>query len=567
MMKTIIKKRVDALRALMHEYGLAAYYVPGTDPHMSEYIPAHWQRRAWISGFTGSNGDVVITTEQAGLWTDGRYFLQAEAELEGTGITLFKQGVKGELAIPDWLCKTLKRGEVAGVDPRLLSCQKAHELSEVLERSELGVSWLEENLIDRLWVDRPPLPELPLVPHPVTYAGESVLAKLTRVRNKMRAEAAQFYVLDTLDAIAWLFNIRGSDIEYNPVVIAYAFITLDTACLFVRPGILTPAAVEYLAPFASVKDYADFQDELQAAVSRGTKVWLDAATSNYWIETLLLDKCEILDKEDPVISLKAVKNTREIAGFKQAHIRDGVAMVKWLAWLERSLQTAELTELSAQEQLLKFRQEQDLFQFPSFATIAAYGPHGAIIHYNSTPATNTALQKTGLFLIDSGGQYLDGTTDITRTVACGQVTREEQTYYTLVLKGYIQLATASFPEGTRGQGRDLQAFKSAEIGPTMICRMSGILPMSFVTQARINRSPVGSVSARCVKSNGNTISSHSEPRPRNRLVAASNGRAGLRRPVTARIIGATRDSRTGPYRQTISSVPNLAVKKPEFTDW
>jgi Xaa-Pro aminopeptidase len=450
---------MEALRSLMKKNKIKAYLVPSTDPHQSEYLPVMWERRKWLSGFTGSAGDLAITLKKTGLWTDSRYFLQAEQQLQGSGIDLFKIGIPGVPTIPQWLKKELKAEDKVGFDPRLFSYNETQKLKSFLKEWRIKLTPIEKNLIDNIWQDQPPFPKNQIKPHPKKYAGRSIEEKLEMLRQQMKEEKVKAHILTTLDSIAWVFNIRGTDVEFNPVVIAYAIITPKKAMLFTDMEKITRAVRRHLGETVQVYDYDDFRKQLKKLAKSELKVWLDPNSVSYWIVDILKKDCDLFFKESPVTRLKALKNKTEITGAKAAHIRDGVAMVKFLHWLERTVPQGGLTEISASQKLEEFRQELDLYQGPSFETIAGYQEHGAIVHYASTPQTDVELKPRGIFLIDSGGQYLDGTTDITRTIALGKPTAEQKDRFTRILKGHISLAMTRFPRGTAGNQLDTIARK------------------------------------------------------------------------------------------------------------
>ena len=450
---------MEALRSLMKKNKIKAYLVPSTDPHQSEYLPVMWERRKWLSGFTGSAGDLAITLKKTGLWTDSRYFLQAEQQLQGSGIDLFKIGIPGVPTIPQWLKKELKAEDKVGFDPRLFSYNETQKLKSFLKEWRIKLTPIEKNLIDNIWQDQPPFPKNQIKPHPKKYAGRSIEEKLEMLRQQMKEEKVKAHILTTLDSIAWVFNIRGTDVEFNPVVIAYAIITPKKAMLFTDMEKITRAVRRHLGETVQVYDYDDFRKQLKKLAKSELKVWLDPNSVSYWIVDILKKDCNLFFKESPVTRLKALKNKTEITGAKAAHIRDGVAMVKFLHWLERTVPQGGVTEISASQKLEEFRQELDLYQGPSFETIAGYQEHGAIVHYASTPQTDVELKPRGIFLIDSGGQYLDGTTDITRTIAMGKPTAEQKDRFTRILKGHISLAMTRFPRGTAGNQLDTIARK------------------------------------------------------------------------------------------------------------
>jgi Xaa-Pro aminopeptidase len=455
----MIKKRLAALRELMKEKGVQAYLIPSTDAHQSEYVPDLWQRRRWISGFDGSAGDVAVTMKEAGLWTDSRYFLQAEEQLSGSGIDLYKLGLPDTPTIAAFLKEKLKEGQKAAIDPRVISFSEARSLQIQLQDKRIELVFLEENLIDKLWQDQPPMPLDSIDVHELKYAGESVESKLKRIREKMQALNTEFHILTTLDGIAWTFNIRSKDIEYNPLTIAYAVIGIDGAKLFVKKEKVTAELKRHLSETAEIFDYDDFAAELGKIPWEST-ILLDKSAVNQWVVGMLKGKYHIVFKESPVTRFKAVKNKTELKGFENCHIRDGAAMVKFFTWLEDAVPRGGVTELSAADKLESLRREVPLFKGLSFETISAYGAHGAIVHYSSTEKSNVELKPEGLFLLDSGGQYLDGTTDITRTVALGEPTAEQKDRFTRVLKGHIDLALAKFPQGTQGIQLDTIARKA-----------------------------------------------------------------------------------------------------------
>lgn len=456
----MIKKRLAELRKLMKNFKIDAYIIPSTDAHQSEYVPALWRRRSWISGFDGSAGDVVVTMDKAGLWTDSRYFLQAEQQLKGSSIELFKMGLPETPSMKGFLKTELNSGQSAGIDPCVLSHNEAAAFMAELAGKKIKLKFIEQNLVDPLWKDQPVLPTDPIMPWDKKYAGESVESKLERIREKMAEEDVDAHVLTMLDAIAWTFNMRSKDVDFNPVVISYAIITPKKAELFTNLEKIDRKAKKHLKKSVKVYDYEEFKKRLLKIAKRKNKIWLDDGTINQWVVDLIEKKCNLFYKDSPVTLFKACKNKTEIAGFKACHVRDGAAMVKFLHWLEKAVPEGGVTEISATEKLEAFRAEDSLFHGLSFETISAYKEHGAIIHYTSTPETDVELKTEGIYLIDSGGQYLDGTTDITRTVALGEPTDEQKDRFTRVLKGHIDLALASFPRGTQGIQLDTIARKA-----------------------------------------------------------------------------------------------------------
>ncbi|MCX6600709.1 MAG: aminopeptidase P family protein [bacterium] len=455
-----IKARVAALRALMKKNRLHAYLIPSADAHLNEYVPTFWRRREWISGFTGSAGDVVITLKKAALWTDSRYFLQAGDQLAGSGITLMKLGVPGTPTIPLWLSKQLRKGQRVGVDPRVLSLAQFARLKGELADFSIELVPLERNLVDALWEDQPPAPVGPVEVHPVKYAGERFQDKIKRVRKAMRDAGARAHVVSALDCVAWLFNIRGSDVQHNPVVIAYAIITEKKATLFVDRKKVTPELRRAFGKSAEIRDYAAFRAALIRLARSGGPVLLDPAATSQWIAGLLSPRTKLILRESPIMLMKAAKNSAELRGMRRAHVRDGVAMVKFLYWLEQSLGRRRISEITIAEKLEELRSRSRLFRGLSFDTIVGYGPHGAVIHYSATPETDVPIRRKGLMIVDSGAQYLDGTTDITRTLCLSAPTLGQKNEYTRVLKGHIQVALTSFPVGASGRQLDTLARKA-----------------------------------------------------------------------------------------------------------
>ncbi|PIE89174.1 MAG: peptidase M24 [Acidobacteria bacterium] len=449
----MIKQRIKHLREKMKEMDVQAYWVPSTDPHQSEYLPLCWNRRAWLSGFDGSAGDLLITDTFAGLWTDSRYFLQAESQLKGTGIDLMKMGQPNTPSIEQFAKQNLK-GRLA-IDPRLLSPKSAASL--VKELGADRVAFLEDNLVDTIWTDRPPIPQDPIEAHPIAFSGKSTAQKLDDVSREMAKVHADYHVVTQLDAIAWLFNLRGSDVAYNPVFISYALIGREEAWLFVPPGKLSQEVKSTLPDNITVCNYSDFGPKLKT-LTKSKKVLIDFDSANQWI-VQKLDQAIICTQDSPVTLMKARKNEVELEGFRQAHIRDGAAMVKFLIWLEQNVPTGTVTEITASNKLAEIRSKGKNFKGLSFNSISGYASNGAIVHYRATKASAKTLMPEGIYLIDSGGQYLDGTTDITRTVSLGNPTAEQKDCFTRVLQGHLALANAQFPVGTCGPQLDTLARK------------------------------------------------------------------------------------------------------------
>lgn len=449
-----MKERIAALRGLMKKYGLNAYLVPSTDPHQDEYIPEFWQRRKYISGFRGSAGDVVITHSKAGLWTDSRYFLQAEQELDSKVFMLHKLGMPGVSSIKEWLAEELAKGMVLGADPQVLSHKTYEDLRSYLKDRGIRVKCVPKNLVDAVWKDRPRPPKENIQIHPLRYAGESVNRKLAQVRQKLGERSTDLLIVAALDEIAWLFNIRGRDIKYNPVAIAYALVSKDKAIMFTDPDKLTQRIRRALENSVEILPYGEFFPKLRELARKSEGVWVDANCVNQRIVNILRRYAHIHFSAGPIPLLKATKNATEIKGFRSAHVRDGAAMVKFLYWLEQTLKRSAVTERTAAARLAEFRAEDRLFRGLSFETISASQAHSAIVHYGATLETDIPLQKRDIYLIDSGAQYCDATTDITRTICLGRPRVEHKECFTRVLKGLLSLSMISFPQGTAGRQLD-----------------------------------------------------------------------------------------------------------------
>lgn len=458
MTNTIIEKRLAALRDVMKQESIDAFIFPSTDPHNGEYVPEHWEGRKWISGFNGSAGTAVVTMDAAALWTDSRYFLAAAEQLEGTEFKLMKERIEGTPSIIKWLGMKLSfvSSPVVGVDGMVNSEASVAELIAGL-RAEGGIT-VRTNFdpLERIWTDRPPVPQNKITVHPLEYAGESCASKLERIRAMLKDINACGMLAAALDDIAWTLNLRGSDVHCNPVFVAYLLITSRHATLFVDGAKLDDSVREYLkGEGVDIADYNKVKDAL-AAYSE-YNILLDPCEINHTLFSAV--RCEKVAQPSPIPYMKAVKNIAEIEGFRSAMLRDGVALVKFLRWLKPAVEAGGETEMSVDRKLTSLRAEQKLFKDISFDTIAAYQEHGAIVHYEATPETDVPLRPEGLILIDSGAQYLDGTTDITRTIALGDVTEEQKTVYTLVLKGHIQLELCKFPRGASGTQLDALARK------------------------------------------------------------------------------------------------------------
>ena len=424
-MVTHIAERVNALRDYMRRNGLSAFIFPSTDPHQGEYVPEHWQTRQWISGFDGSAGTAVVTLSNAALWTDSRYFIAAEEQLKGTPFQLMKDGLAETPSITEWLCNQLAEGEMVGIDGNVFTTAEIEEMESAFAKAGIKLR-TDLDPAETLWTDRPPIPKNKVEIQPLEFAGESAESKIERVRQALREQKAEGLVISQLDEIAWLLNLRGSDVHCNPVFVSYVLLTQNDVTLFIDSEKLDETTENYL--------------------------------KNIGVKVLPYGKPNFESKaSNPIPTMKSIKNHAEIEGFRRAMIRDGVAMVKFLRWLKPAVEAGKETEISIDKKLTALRAEQNLYRGLSFDTIAAYGPHGAIVHYEATPKSDVQLEPKGLLLLDSGAQYQDGTTDITRTIALGALTDEEKLDYTLVLKGHIRLALTRFPDGISGTQIDALA--------------------------------------------------------------------------------------------------------------
>lgn len=451
-----INQRLESLREVMRREHLSAFIFPSTDAHQSEYVADHWQGRTWISGFNGSAGTAVVTMKSAALWTDSRYFLAAEEQLKGTEFQLMKLKIEGTPTISEWLAQELQ-GENAevGLDGMVNSYHETMGLIADLRKS--GGITVRTNFdpLGLIWTDRPAIPANPVEIQPMEFAGESVASKISRIRTALRQRHADGMLISALDDIAWTLNLRGTDVHCVPVFVSYLLISSQQVSLYVDSAKINDEVKAYLTENGiSLYPYNKVAEGLERYSEYN--ILLDGDETSYFLWKTV--KCqEIIAGNSPVPAMKAQKNDREIAGFRQAMQRDGVAMVKFLRWLKPAVEAGGQTEISIDRKLTSLRAEQHLFRDISFDTIAGYQAHGAIVHYEATPETDVALKPEGLILIDSGAQYQDGTTDITRTIALGPVTEEMKHVYTLVLKGHIQLELAKFPDGASGTQLDALA--------------------------------------------------------------------------------------------------------------
>ena len=453
-MKQSISERIHALR-MWFKPNIQAFIIPSTDPHLSEYVAPHWKSREWISGFTGSAGTVVITEKKAGLWTDSRYFLQAAEQLQGSGIDLYKEMLPETPSITKFLSDELQPGESVGIDGKMFSVEQVESMQAELSAKNIQIVFCPDPM-DELWEIRPPMPESPAFVYDIKYAGKSCSEKIAAIRTELKKKSAESVMLSALDEIAWTLNLRGNDVHCNPVVVSYLLITEKKAVLFIAPEKVTEEVRNYLEEQQiEIQNYSD--TEIYLSDLNSSSILMNPVKTNYSVFSSVNPQCRIIRGEAPVALLKAIRNEQEIKGIHAAMQRDGVALVKFLRWLESAVPSGTETELSIDRKLHAFRATQDLYVGESFDTIAGYKEHGAIVHYSATEESNATLHPKGFLLLDSGAQYLDGTTDITRTIALGELTTEEKTDYTLVLKGHIALAMAVFPSGTRGAQLDVLA--------------------------------------------------------------------------------------------------------------
>lgn len=452
-----IKERLAQLRQAMKAAGLSAYIIPSSDAHLSEYTPSHWKGRSWISGFTGSAGTIVVTLDKAGLWTDSRYFLQAGEQLAGTTIELFKMGIPGVPSIEGFLAEELPSGSVVGADGACLSQAEAADTRYKL--AVYGIDYrLDKDLLDEIWKDRPELPSHPLFLHPEEFAGQSAAERIAAVRARLNAQGANAVVITMTDELAWAFNVRGNDVEYNPVAVAFGFIGQDEAVLFAAPAKVTDEVREYLQHNGvSIREYGDLVPYLQQ-LPASVRLLIDSKRITSYLFEQLPSHCRKVDGISPITQLKAIKNETELANLRRVMARDGVALTRFFKWLEEALAKGETyTESQLDDILQQHRAKGERFYGDSFPTICGYNSNGAIVHYHALPGEGAVVRNEGVLLLDSGGQYVDGTTDITRTIALSAPSAQLKRDYTLVMKGHIQIALAKYLEGTRGSQLDILA--------------------------------------------------------------------------------------------------------------
>ena len=452
----MIKQRIENIRDLMKEKNIYAYIVPSSDYHQSEYVGDYFKSREFMSGFTGSAGTLIISMDEAGLWTDGRYFIQAEQELKDSGIKLFKMGEEGVPTIEEYLLEKLPKNSTLGFDGRVMSVKEGQSLANKLAFKGINIEY-KYDLVNDIWEDRCSLPTEKAFLLGTEYSGESFSDKLSRIRAVMKEKKATTHILASLDDIAWLFNIRGRDVKSNPVVLSYAVISIDSVYLFIdKNKIGEDIRAELSKENVQIKGYEEVYEFIKK-IEENEVVLIDTSKVNYAIYNNIPSNVQKIEERNPSILFKSIKNEIELKNIRNSHIKDGVAFTKFMYWLKNNIGKIEITEISATHKLEEFRREQDKFIEPSFSTIAAYKDHAAMMHYSATEESNYKLEPRDLFLVDSGGQYFDGTTDITRTIALGPIPENVRKDFTNVVRGMIRLSKAKFLYGCRGYNLDILA--------------------------------------------------------------------------------------------------------------
>ena len=452
----MIKQRIENIRDLMKEKNIYAYIVPSSDYHQSEYVGDYFKSREFMSGFTGSSGTLIISMDEAGLWTDGRYFIQAENELKDSGIKLFKMGEEGVPTIEEYLLEKLPKNSTLGFDGRVMSVKEGQSLANKLAFQGINIEY-KYDLVNDIWEDRCSLPTEKAFLLGTEYSGESFSDKLSRIRAVMKEKKATTHILASLDDIAWLFNIRGRDVKSNPVVLSYAVISIDSVYLFIdKNKIGKDIRAELSKENVQIKGYEEVYEFIKK-IEENEVVLIDTSKVNYAIYNNIPSNVQKIEERNPSILFKSIKNEIELKNIRNSHIKDGVAFTKFMYWLKNNIGKIEITEISATQKLEEFRREQDKFIEPSFSTIAAYKDHAAMMHYSATEESNYKLEPRDLFLVDSGGQYFDGTTDITRTIALGPIPENVRKDFTNVVRGMIRLSKAKFLYGCRGYNLDILA--------------------------------------------------------------------------------------------------------------
>ncbi len=454
-MASIVDERINKLRLMMKERNISVYLIPMADFHYSEYVGAYFMEVEFMSGFTGTNATVVITPDKAGLWTDGRYFIQARREMADNCVKLYEMGEEGVPTVAEFIESEIKPGTCLGFDGRLFTIKDAKQYTEIVEKKGASL-YVTEDLVDEIWTDRPALPAGKVWELPVVHAGKSRLEKLTSVREKMTEYGCDGYLLTDLCSIAWLLNLRGDDIPSTPVFLSYIHITKDAATLYVNNDILSDEIKENLAKDnISIKGYDDVYKDVANYSEK--QILLDDGVVNFALLNALSDSVKPYYEVNPTELMKAVKNETEISDTTKAHIKDGVALTHFIYWVKNAAKSGKISEVDAAEKLRSFREAQDDFLDVSFETIAAYGPNAAMMHYSATPEKYSMIEPKGFLLVDSGGHYIDGTTDVTRTITVGELTEEEKVDYTTVLRCHLRLMEAHFPKGATGQNLDILA--------------------------------------------------------------------------------------------------------------
>ena len=452
----MVKQRIENIRDLMKEKNIYAYIVPSSDYHQSEYVGDYFKSREFMSGFTGSAGTLIISMDEAGLWTDGRYFIQAENELKDSGIKLFKMGEEGVPTIEEYLLEKLPKNSTLGFDGRVMSVKEGQSLANKLAFKGINIEY-KYDLVNDIWEDRCSLPTEKAFLLGTEYSGESFSDKLSRIRAVMKEKKATTHILASLDDIAWLFNIRGRDVKSNPVVLSYAVISIDSVYLFIdKNKIDEDIRAELSKENVQIKGYEEVYEFIKN-IDENEVVLIDTSKVNYAIYNNIPSNVQKIEERNPSILFKSIKNEIELKNIRNSHIKDGVAFTKFMYWLKNNIGKIEITEISATQKLEEFRREQDKFIEPSFSTIAAYKDHAAMMHYSATEESNYKLEPRDLFLVDSGGQYFDGTTDITRTIALGPIPENVRKDFTNVVRGMIRLSKAKFLYGCRGYNLDILA--------------------------------------------------------------------------------------------------------------
>ena len=452
----MIKQRIENIRDLMKEKNIYAYIVPSSDYHQSEYVGDYFKSREFMSGFTGSSGTLIISMDEAGLWTDGRYFIQAENELKDSGIKLFKMGEEGVPTIEEYLLEKLPKNSTLGFDGRVMSVKEGQSLANKLAFKGINIEY-KYDLVNDIWKDRCSLPTEKAFLLGTEYSGERFSDKLSRIRAVMKEKKATTHILASLDDIAWLFNIRGRDVKSNPVVLSYAVISIDSVYLFIdKNKIGEDIRAELSKENVQIKGYEEVYEFIKN-IDEDEVVLIDTSKVNYAIYNNIPSNVQKIEERNPSILFKSIKNEIELKNIRNSHIKDGVAFTKFMYWLKNNIGKIEITEISATQKLEEFRREQDKFIEPSFSTIAAYKDHAAMMHYSATEESNYKLEPRDLFLVDSGGQYFDGTTDITRTIALGPIPENVRKDFTNVVRGMIRLSKAKFLYGCRGYNLDILA--------------------------------------------------------------------------------------------------------------